>query len=168
MFVATARDGSGGEIAGGDQQKKRGQEFGGRKFTGNAHCATDAVIMIASGPLQTGSAAALDDRTMTKAPAGGGHRGSTLTIRFCSPGCATAASAESNNPAAIPRITMRSLLLLLLYVFLLQSYADRNRHSARVQLQKFNCKASGRQCRALPASNPAGWCPIADRRNCGT
>lgn len=82
--------------------------------------------MIASGPLQAGPAVALDVRTMTKAPAGGGHGGSTLAVCSCSSGCATAASAESNNPAAIPRITLHSLFLLLLYVFLLQNYAVRN------------------------------------------
>lgn len=100
-----------------------------RRFTGGSlaiHWGTDAVIMIAKGPLQAGPAVALDDRTMTKAPAGGGHGGSTLAIGSCSSGCATAASAESKNPAAIPRITMRSLLLLLLSVFLLQDYATRN------------------------------------------
>jgi hypothetical protein len=112
---------TGSEIAGGDQKQDRGKQFGGK-----IHWGAGAVIMIARVPLQAGSAAALDDRMMTKAPAGGGHGGSTLAITSCSSGCATAASAESNNPAAIPRITMHSLLLLLLYVFLLQNYVTHN------------------------------------------
>jgi hypothetical protein len=72
MFVAIVL---GREIAGGKQQQQRGQELG-----EDVHCAREAVIMMARGPLQTGSAAALGVRTMTRAPAGGGHGGSTLVI----------------------------------------------------------------------------------------
>jgi len=114
--------GSAGEIAGGDQEKDRGKEPG-----GEIHCGMGAVIMIASEPLQTGPAVASDVRTMTRAPAGGGHGGLTLAVCSCASGCATAASAESKNPAAIPRITMHSLLLLLMYVFLPRDYAFRNK-----------------------------------------
>ena len=98
----------------------------GGRFIAELYCGMGAVIMIASGPLQTGSAVASDVRTMTRAPAGGGHGGLTLAGCSCASGCATAASAESKNPAAIPRITMRSLVLLLLYVFLPRDYAFRN------------------------------------------
>jgi hypothetical protein len=72
MLAATAL---GRQIAGGQQQQQRGQEFG-----ENVHGARAAVIMMATGPLQTGSAAALGVRTMTRAPAGGGHGGSTLVL----------------------------------------------------------------------------------------